>query len=107
MIQAFVTVVAQPGQRDGMLQALRSLVNPTRVEPGCLSCRLHEDADKLGAFVLEEEWASRDHFERRLRSEPYRHLLHLMELSAEPPEVRFQVVSDTMGMEAIHAARAP
>jgi hypothetical protein len=29
-----------------------------------------------------------------------------MELASEPPDVRFLVVTESMGMDAIHAARA-
>jgi quinol monooxygenase YgiN len=105
MVHATVTVVARPPHRAGVLQALCSLLSPTRVEPGCVRCQLYEDVEEPGSFALVEEWATPTDFERRLRSEAYRHLLMLMELSAEPPGVWFRVVSHTMGMEAIHAAR--
>jgi quinol monooxygenase YgiN len=105
MIYAIVTIAAPSGLRQGVLQALRSMVFPTRVEPGCLDCRLYEDVEEPGAFTLVEEWATEADFDHRIRSESYRQLLMTMELSAQPPVVRFQVVSNTMGMEAIHAAR--
>jgi quinol monooxygenase YgiN len=105
MIHAAVTITAAPDQREGLLQALRSQLSPTRVEPGCERCRLFEDVEETGAFTLVEEWATPADLERRLRSEEYRRLLHLMELSVAPLEVRFEVVSYTRGMEAIHAAR--
>jgi quinol monooxygenase YgiN len=105
MIYATVTINAPRGQREGMLQGLRSILNPTRVEPGCERCHLYEDVEVLAAFTLVQEWATPADFERHLRSEAYRRLLLLMELSTEPPEVRFHVVSGTMGMEAIYAVR--
>jgi quinol monooxygenase YgiN len=105
MIHAAVTIVARIGHRKGVLQALRALVSPTRVEPGCLRCQLYEDVEEAGVFTLVEEWATAAEFERRLRSEAYRQLLLTMELSARPPVVEFQVVSRAMGMEAVHAAR--
>jgi quinol monooxygenase YgiN len=105
MIHASVTIVAAPVQRQEVLDALRSLMSPTRVEPGCLDCRLYEDVTAQGAFTLVEDWAQPADFERHLRSEAYRLLLLVMELSAVPPRVRFHEVSRTMGMEAIHAAR--
>jgi quinol monooxygenase YgiN len=105
MIHAAVTIIASPGQRQELLQALRSLLSPTRVEPGCERCRLFEDVEELGAFTLVEEWTTPADFERRLRSEEYRRLLLLMELSVTPPVVRFEVVSCTRGLEAVHDAR--
>ena len=101
-----VTIVSPPGQRQGFVQALRSVVGPTRVEPGCLFCHLYEDVDIPGSFTLVEDWVSPEDFERRLRSEAYRQLLLLMELSPEPPVIQFYSVSSTAGMDAILAARS-
>jgi quinol monooxygenase YgiN len=105
MIHAIVTITANSVQRQGLLDVLRSLLNPTRVEPGCLDCRLFEDVTTEGVLTLVEDWATPTDFERHLRSENYRLLLMAIELSAVPPEVRFHEVSSTLGIEAIHAAR--
>jgi quinol monooxygenase YgiN len=105
MIHATVTLAIAPEQRQGALDVLRSLMSPTRVEPGCLDCRLYEDVTAEGVFTLVEDWATLADLKRHLRTEAYRLLLMVMELSAAPPEVRFHMVSRTMGMEAIHAAR--
>jgi quinol monooxygenase YgiN len=106
VIHATTILVAPPSRRQEVLQALRATLGPTRVEPGCQSCRLYEDVEEEGKFALVEEWATRPDFERRLRSETYRLILVILELSAEPPEVRFHAVADAQGMEAVHAARA-
>jgi quinol monooxygenase YgiN len=105
MIHASVTIAAAPVKRPEVLGALRSLMNPMRVEPGFLDCRLYEDVNAEGVFTLVEEWATPDDFKRHLRTKAYRLMMMIMELSAVPPEVRFHDVSRTMGMEAIHAAR--
>jgi quinol monooxygenase YgiN len=106
MIHAMVTIVSPPGQRQGFAQALRSIVGPTRVEPGCLYCHLFEDVESDGSFTLVESWVSPAEFERRLRSKSYRQLLLLMELSPEPPLIQFHSVGSTAGMDAIHRARS-
>src|SRR5262249_11467959 len=103
---ATVTIVSPPNQRQGFAQALRSVVGPTRVEPGCLFCHLYEDVEVPGSFTLVEDWVSPADFERRLRSEAYRQLLLLMELSLEAPVIQFHSVSSTAGMDAIRAARS-
>jgi quinol monooxygenase YgiN len=105
MIYATVTIAALADQRQQVVQVLRSLVCPTRVEAGCLRCELHENLETPGTFTFVEEWATLAHFERHLRSELYRRLLIVMELAVEPPDVRFRVVTDCMSMEAIHAVR--
>jgi quinol monooxygenase YgiN len=106
MIHAMVTIVSPPGQHRGFVQALRSVLGPTRVEPGCLFCHLYEDVEIPGSFTLVEDWNSPADFERRLRSEAYRRLLLLMELSPEAPVIQFHSVSSTAGMGAILAARS-
>jgi quinol monooxygenase YgiN len=106
MIHATVTIVSPPGQRQGFAQALRSVVGPTRVEPGCLFCHLFEDVETPGSFTLVEDWVSPADFERRLRSDTYRQLLLLMELAPEAPVVQFHTVSSTGGMDVIRAARS-
>jgi quinol monooxygenase YgiN len=106
MIHAVVTIVSAPDQQEGFVQALRSVVGPTRVEPGCLFCHLYEDVERRGSFTLVEDWMSPADFERRLRSEAYRRLLLLMELSPQAPVIQFHTVSRTAGMDAILAARS-
>jgi quinol monooxygenase YgiN len=107
MIEAVVTIVARGGQREELLRALRALVNPTRVEPGCLRCCLYEDVEDPGAITLVEQWSTRADLQQRLRSDSYRQLLQLMELSSIPPHVVFHDVVSTTGMEQIVAARLP
>jgi quinol monooxygenase YgiN len=107
MIHSAVTIVARAEQREELLRALRVLVNPTRVEPGCLCCRLYEDVEDPGAITLIEEWSTRADLEQRLRSDAYRQLLQLMELSSIPPQLAFHDVVNTMGMEQVVAARLP
>jgi quinol monooxygenase YgiN len=106
MIHTMVAIVSPPGQRQSFVRALRSLVGPTRVEQGCLSCHLYEDIELPGSFTLVEDWVSAADFERRLRSEAYRQLLLLMELSPEAPMIQFHSVRSTAGMDAILMARS-
>ena len=106
MILASVTIVSGAGQRDELRRALRALVGPVRVEPGCLDCRLYEDVEDPDAFTLVEEWADPSDVERRLRSNDYRLLLQLMESSAKPPKVMFHVVEQTQGLDRVYQARS-
>jgi quinol monooxygenase YgiN len=105
MIQATVTIVAHPSQRQGVLEALRSLLAGAACEAGCLRRRLHEDVEAKGSFTFVEEWASAGDLQRRLRSAAYLRLLQIMELSTEPPDVRFLEIAEARGMEVVYAAR--
>src|SRR5262245_36702990 len=105
MIHSVVAIVARAGQREELLRALRALLHPTRVEPGCLCCRLYENVEDPCVITLIEEWSTHADLEQRLKSDAYRQLLELMELSSAPPELAFYDVASTTGMERIAAAR--
>ena len=99
-----VTVPAQKLRE--ILQTLRVLVGPTRVAPGCVSCRLYQDGEDENVLSLMEEWRTEADLQRHLRSEQYRKILAIMETAVEPPEIKINTVSHIAGIEAIVAARA-
>jgi len=101
MIVFTMRVTARPKKRPEMLQALHSLLGPMSVQPGCLRCRLYQDADDEDVLTWIEEWESREQMDRHVRSPEYRTLLSVMDLSAVQPEVRFNTVVETAGMELI------
>src|SRR3954451_1596929 len=53
-------VKARPGQEDAVKQALVSLVEPTRKEPGCLCYNLHQSKTDPTQFMFYEQWASKE-----------------------------------------------
>ena len=82
------------------MEMIRGMLEPTRVERGCLSYRLYEDVENRNAFVLLEEWATQEDLERHISIDNQRRILALMDLS-EQPELRFNTVSHTAGMDLI------
>jgi hypothetical protein len=52
-----------------------------------------------------EEWETQGDLQAHLRSEALRVLLSVMDLASDPPDVRFDRVSETRGMEFLAAAR--
>ncbi len=101
MIVFTMRVTAQPEKRREILQALRSLLGPMSVQPGCLRCCLYQDADDENALTWIEEWESREQLDEHVRSTEYRTVLSVMDLSVVEPEVRFATVVTTAGMELI------
>ena len=55
--------------------------------------------------MLVERWESQSALEAHLRSEAYRRVLGAVELSGSAPEVRFDYVSATDGIELIERSR--
>ena len=97
-------MVVQAERRSDLLETMRGMLEPSRVERGCLSYRLYEDVENRNAFVLLEEWATQNDLESHIRTDNQRRLLTLMDLLSEQPEFRFNTVSHTAGMDLIEEA---
>ena len=78
-----------------------------RAQPGCIACDIYEEQGPEPALVLVERWESQAALEVHLRSEIYRRILGAIELSGGPPEVRFDYVSATEGLELVERSRRP
>src|SRR4030043_1857270 len=94
-------MIVQPERRSDLLETMQEMLEPSRVERGCLSYRLYEDVENRNAFVLLEEWATQKDIESHIRTDNQRRLLTLMDLLSEQPEFRFNTVSHTAGMDLI------
>lgn len=106
MIIATLRIVTSPEKHQEILQTLRSVLGPTQVQPGCISCRVYaHDVENENALILLEEWKTQEDLERHLGSDDYRRILAAMDLASTAPEITFNTVSHTQGMEVIHAVR--
>lgn len=94
-------MTVRPERRKDLLESLRGMLEPARVERGCLSYHLYQDVEDKNTLVLIEEWKSQKDLERHIRTDNQRRLLALMDLLIEQPELRFNTLSHTAGMELI------
>lgn len=94
-------MIVQPEKRRDLLETMRAMLEPARVERGCLSYRLYEDVEDRNTFVLVEEWETRKDLETHIRTDNEQRLLALMDLLSRQPELRFNTVSHTAGMDLI------
>jgi quinol monooxygenase YgiN len=95
-----------PGQKmKEALGILRSVAERTRVEPGCISCRIYREDKDEHAILIEEFWKSQEELERHLRSPEYRNVLLVVEMAHEKPEISFCEFSGSTGVETIEKAR--
>jgi quinol monooxygenase YgiN len=101
MILATLKMIVRPERRGDLLETMRGMLEPARVERGCLSYHLYEDIENRNAFVLVEEWKTQKDLESHLRTDNQQRLLALMDLLSEQPELRFNTVSHTAGMDLI------
>jgi quinol monooxygenase YgiN len=86
-------------KREEFLKALRGMLEPMRLEPGCRCFILCHDYEDESICILVEEWEAKEDFDRHLRGNDYRKLLVLMDLLSEPPEIKINIVSRSAGME--------
>lgn len=84
---------------------LRSLIGPTGVETGCISCHLYQEVNDSNALTWVEQWSTQDDLECHLRSPQYKRILAALDMSDVEPEIHFDTVIETKGMQLIEEAR--
>lgn len=99
-------IPVSPDQRGTVLEVLRSILGPVLAQPGCAGCHIYEEQSPEAGVVLVERWESEAALEAHIRSEFYRRILAAIELSGGPPEVRFEHISASEGMELIERLRS-
>ena len=73
--------VAKPGLEEKLETLLRSVVEPTLLEEGCISYQANRDIANPRRFVFTEEWQSKADLDRHLAAP------HLRMLSQQVPEL--------------------
>jgi quinol monooxygenase YgiN len=104
MVRLTVALSAGSGQCvEDLLEALRFLITGTRLEPGCRGCSAWAEPDWTVHYL--EEWETEADMRRRVRSPRFTSLLAVMESTTEPPQVQFDFVSTTRGIEYVSEIR--
>ena len=106
MVHATIRLVLSPGNAREALDVLRPVAERTRIEPGCISCRIYRDVQQDHAIMLEEFWAGHEDLQRHLRSSDYQRILLVVEMAKGHPEIRFDEVLRSSGFETIAGARS-
>ena len=105
MIVGTLRIQASASRRRDVVDVLRSIQEPVLAQPGCAAFRIYEEQGPDRAVVLVERWDSEETLDAHLRSESYRRILGAIELSGSPPEIRFDYVSASEGIELIERSR--
>ena len=84
---------------------LASMIERINLEEGCISCRLYRDVLEERALMLEEMWTGETALHKHLRSADFRNVLLVVEMASETPEIRFDWISSSTGIETVEAAR--
>jgi quinol monooxygenase YgiN len=105
MIKATMRIAIPRQKCDEALKILRSVDELCRDDPGCLSCHIYEDLQQKNVLMLEEVWRAKEDLDLHLRSDEYRNLLLVLEMALKQPEIRFDTILSSTGIETIEEAR--
>ena len=107
MVLATVRLTIPPQKRDEALKILKSAAAQCGVTPSCLSCHIYADVQEDNVLMFEQSWRSQEDLERHLRSAEYYKVLLVMEMALKQPDVRFDTISGSTGIETVEKARSP
>ena len=105
MVRSIIRMLIPLEKQSEALEILGSMIEQTQFEPGCVSCRLYRDVEDARAIMFEELWLSEEDVQRHLQSDKYHKVLLVVEMAAEPPEIRFDTIAHSTGVESIEQAR--
>ena len=105
LIRATLRMLIPTRKRKEALAILGSMIERIRLEEGCISCRLYQEVRKERALMFEELWAGDTGLRRHLCSATFRNILLVVEMATEAPEIRFDRISHSTGLDTIAQAR--
>ncbi len=105
MIIGTLRILPPSGRHADVLEVLQSVQGPVRAQPGCVACDIYEEQGPEPAVVFVERWDTDAALAAHLRSDMYRRVLGAIELSSDKPEIRFEHVSASEGIELIERLR--
>jgi quinol monooxygenase YgiN len=95
---------ASPRDAIEVLEALRALTPPTRLERGCQECTAWTDRNFTVHYS--ERWSTETDVRRRVRSPGFISLLAVMECARAPVHIQFDFVTMTRGIDYVEEVRA-
>ena len=105
MITSTIRITESESPDGEIVRVLRSLIEPTRVQKGCISCGLYKDLHDPRVIIWAEEWSTQEDLNHHLRSPQYKKILAAFDMSDSQPNMRFNTVIETKGMQLIEEAR--
>ena len=105
MILATIRVMVSARKIDEALRILRSVTEQSKVQPGCLACQVYRGGEEDNYLMLEQLWDTEANLEHHLQSDQYQKVLLVMEMAIKKPEIRFDTISLSTGIETIERAR--
>ena len=105
MIVSTVRMTIPPRKRTRALNILRPLTEQCRDNHGCISSHIYEDLQEQNVFMLEKVWRDDEDLNLYIRSDEFRNLLLVLKMLLQKPEIRFDTIAHSTGIETVEKAR--
>lgn len=105
MIISTIRMAIPAEKQNDALRIIRSIAMHSRDSSGCLGYHFYKDIEDSDVLMLQGNWKSEENLNHHLRSDEYRNLLLVLEMSLKQPEVSFDIISSSMGIENIERIR--
>jgi quinol monooxygenase YgiN len=106
VIHATIRMTIPPKKQDEALKILRTIGEQCMDDPACLGFHIYGDQQEKDVIMLDEVWKDQAKLDLHIRSDEYRNLLLVLEMAIEQPEIRFETISCSTGIETIENARS-
>lgn len=93
MIKITMNLKVRPETKSEFLETVQGLIEPTRVEDGCLACELSQDTGNPQRILLAQRWSNEAAWRRYRLTSRFRALLESLELLAEPPVLEKSLIA--------------
>jgi len=102
-----LSLTAPPGESWRLVDALRSLMVPTRPQRGCTACQVVHctESSDPSSIRYTEEWSTEDELREQVRSERFLRLLAVLEEALEAPQVQFDLPDGSRGLDYVAEVR--
>lgn len=104
-IRSCIRMRIPPASQNEAIEILASVAARIQADTRCLSTGIYRCLDDAGTIMLEEFWQCPEGILQHLRSDDYRRILLVLEMAIEPPDIRFDTIAQSSGIEVIKKAR--
>ena len=93
MIVNTTRITINPENRNEFFQTIRQLLDPIRLEKGCVGYRFFVDATDENSSLLLGEWQTREDWTNHLQSRDFAILLGVLTILGSPAGIEFRLLS--------------
>lgn len=76
---------AKPERRTEVIQLCKSMINPSRNEPGCISYNFYQDLSDENKFFFFEEWKDQQAIDAHVKTNHYKEFVPKFETMIKAP----------------------